>query len=360
LAGTVKINEIPAFAGMTNGIFMSKKNIIISAILIFALIIASGRLYFEWQINYPISQNSAEKNFIVEKGEGVKEIAADLKKSGLIKSAFYFEIYAWQKKIEKKLQAGEYLLRENMNIPEIIEILAKGEIISNQKKITIIEGWKINDIGEYLQENKIVSVKEFETAAKNWRGENYQYDFLKNLPEKASLEGFLFPDTYFIYEDASAKDIIDKALKNFDKYLDKEMRQEIEKQNKSIFEIITMAALLEKEVRTDEDRKIAAGIFYKRIENEIPLESCATVAYILEEDKRQYSFEDTRIESPYNTYLNKGLPLGPICNPGESAIKAAIWPEESEYNFFLSKEDGETVFSKTLEEHNSAKTKWVK
>ena len=338
---------------------MSKKNIIIIIILIFALIIISGRLYFEWQINYPISQNSTEKNFVIEKGEGVKKIAADLKKNGLIKNAFYFKTYVWQKKIEKKLQAGEYLLRENMNIPEIIEILIKGEIISNQKKITIIEGWKINDIGEYLQKNKIISAKEFETAAKNWRGENYQYDFLKNLPEKANLEGFLFPDTYFIYQDANAGDIIDKMLKNFDKYLTKEMRQEIEKQNRSIFEIITMAGILEKEVRTNKDRKIAAGIFYKRIKEGMLLESCATIAYILGEDKRQYSFEDTRIESPYNTYLNKGLPPGPICNPGENAIKAAIWSEKSEYNFFLSKEDGETVFSKTLEEHNSAKAKWV-
>ena len=339
---------------------MIKKNIIIIIILIFALIAVSGWLYFEWQVNYPISQNSAEKNFVIEKGEGVKEIATDLEKNGLIKSAFYFETYVWREKIEKKLQAGEYLLKENMPISEIVEILIKGEIISNQKKITVIEGWKINDIGEYLQENKIISAKEFETAAKNWRGENYQYDFLKNLPAKASLEGFLFPDTYFIYEDASAEDIIDKMLKNFDKYLTKEMRDEIEKQNKSIFEIITMAGVLEKEVMTGKDRQIAAGIFYKRIEEGVPLESCATIAYILGKDKRQYSFEDTRIKSPYNTYLNKGLPPGPICNSGESAIKATIWPEKSEYNFFLSKEDGETVFSKTLEEHNLAKVKWVK
>ena len=339
---------------------MSKKNIIIITILIFTLVIINGWFYFEWQINYPISQNSTEKNFVIEKGEGVKEIAADLEKRGLIKSAFFFETYVWRKKIEKKLQAGEYLLRENMNIPEIVEILIKGKIISNQKKITIIEGWKINDISKYLQDNKIISAKEFETAAKNWRSENDQYDFLKNLPKKASLEGFLFPDTYFIYEDASAEDIIDKMLKNFDKYLTKEMYQEIKKQNKSIFEIITMAGILEKEVRTGKDRKIAAGIFYKRIEEEMPLESCATIAYILGKDKRQYSFKDTRIKSSYNTYLNKGLPPGPICNPGESAIKAAIWPEKSEYNFFLSKEDGETVFSKTLEEHNLAKAKWVK
>ena len=339
---------------------MSKKIFIIIIILIFGLAVAGGRLYLKFQINSSVSQDSTEKNFVIEKGAGVKEIAADLEKAGLIRNSFYFKIYVWQEKIEKKLQAGEYLLRENMTIPEIVEILIKGEIVSNQKKITIIEGWKIKDIGGYLQENKIISAKELEIAAKNWRDKNYQYDFLKDLPEEANLEGFLFPDTYFIYEDAVAEDIIDKMLKNFDKHLTKETCQEIERQNKSIFEIIIVASLLEKEVRTDEDKKIVAGIFYKRTENGIPLESCATIAYILGKEKRQYSYENTRTESSYNTYLYKGFPPGPICNSGENSIRAAIWPKDSEYNYFLSKEDGETVFSKTLEEHNLAKAKWVK
>jgi len=339
---------------------MFKRLFVAIIILICGLTAIVGWFYFERQINSSISQNSKEKIFVVKKGEGVKKIADNLEESGLIRNSFNFKIYVWQKKLEKKLQAGKYLLRENMTIPEIIEILTKGKVISNQKKITIIEGWKIKEIGDYLQESKIISAKEFEIATKNWRGRNYQYDFLKNLPEEVNLEGFLFPDTYFIYEDASAEDIIDKMLKNFDKHLTKEMRQEIDRQNKSIFEIIIMASLLEKEVRTDEDKKIVAGIFYKRIKEGKPLESCATTAYILGKEKRQYSYEDTRVESPYNTYLYKGFPPGPICNPGESSIRAAIWPKDSEYNYFLSKNDGQTIFSKTLEEHNLAKAKWVK
>jgi UPF0755 protein len=351
---------------------MSIKIILIAIILIFCSAGLSGWIYLDYQINTPASQDSSEKIFVIEKGQGVKQIAAELEKAGLVRDSFCFEIYIWQEKLEKGLQAGEYLLRENMNIPEIVEVLTKGEIIPNQRKITVIEGWRIKDISQYLQENEIIPAEEFETAAENWSEKDYDYDFLKNLPEVAGLEGFLFPDTYFIYKDATAEDIIEKMLKNFDERLTEEMRQEIKRQNKSstfeeqkvldksIFEILTMASLIEKEVRSDEDRAIVSGIFYKRIEQGKPLESCATIAYILGEDKRQYSFEDTRIESPYNTYLNKGLPPGPICSPGESAIKAAIWPKETEYNYFLSKENGETVFSKTIEEHNSAKAKWIK
>jgi len=121
-----------------------------------------------------------------------------------------------------------------------------------------------------------------------------------------------------------------------------------------------MASLIEKEVATDEDRKIVSGIFWKRLKNHYPLQSCATVAYALGVDKWRYSVNDTQIESPYNTYKYIGLPAGPISNPGLSAIKAAIYPQESDYNYFLSKPDGETVFSRTLREHNLAIQKYLK
>ncbi|MBU4082674.1 endolytic transglycosylase MltG, partial [Patescibacteria group bacterium] len=136
-------------------------------------------------------------------------------------------------------------------------------------------------------------------------------------------------------------------------------RAEIKKQGKTVEEVVIMASILEKEVRTDRDRRIASGIFWRRLGNNYPLQSCATIAYILDEDKWRYSTEDTKVDSPYNSYQNVGLPKGPICNPGLSAIRAAINPQENDYNFFLSKPDGETVFSKTLEEHNTNKAKYL-
>jgi UPF0755 protein len=124
---------------------------------------------------------------------------------------------------------------------------------------------------------------------------------------------------------------------------------------------VIMASILEKEVKSDEDRKIVAGIFWKRLENNYPLESCATIAYILGKEKKQYSYEDTRVKSPYNTYINLGLPPTPINNPGLSAINAALNPKQTDYNFFLTDPViGTTIFSKTLAEHNTNKAKYLK
>jgi UPF0755 protein len=139
-----------------------------------------------------------------------------------------------------------------------------------------------------------------------------------------------------------------------------EIKEEIERQGKSIFDIITMASLLEKEVRTEEDKKIVAGILWKRMEIGMPLQVDATIAYITGKNSTRISKEETKIDSPYNTYKYKGLPLGPICNPGFESIFASLYYEDSDYLYYLSTPEGETIFSKTLEEHNIAKGKYLK
>jgi uncharacterized YceG family protein len=164
---------------------------------------------------------------------------------------------------------------------------------------------------------------------------------------------------YFFSKKLTSEEIVKKMLNNFDSQLTLELRDEIAKQGKSLEEVVTMASIIEKEVISEKDRKIASGIFWDRIKNGQPLQSCATISYVLGTNKKQYTFEDTRIQSPYNTYLNQGLPPGPICNPGISAIRAAIYPTNTDYNYFLSDpETGNTVFSKTIEEHNSNKVKY--
>ena len=181
------------------------------------------------------------------------------------------------------------------------------------------------------------------------------------LPDNADLEGFLFPDTYRIDKAAAAADIIKKMLDNFQRKLTPAMLEEIKRQNKSVYEIIALASLVEKEVRTADDMKIVSGIFWQRIKNRQGLESCATLAYILGVNKAQYSVADTKIDSPYNTYKYRGLPPGPIANPGLNAITAAIYPEETDYNYFLSDPaTGQTIFSRTLGEHNLNKAKYLK
>ncbi|MFH1838569.1 MAG: endolytic transglycosylase MltG [Candidatus Kuenenbacteria bacterium] len=332
--------------------------------------ICFGNYYY--QISTPLQKISEKKEFVIKKGEGINQISQNLKDQKLIRSMWDFEVYVWQKKLGKKFQAGEYFLSPSINIKEIVQILCLGQIIPNQKIIKIIEGWHYKEIGEYLENKMNIPKENFFSVADSLilQWEN-KYSFLKDNPfttfesrfssylYPVELEGYFFPDTYQIYKNASAEDVIKKMLDNFDKKLSIKMREEIKKQKKTIFEIITLASIIEKEVPKEEDRKIVAGIFYKRLKKGMHLESCATINYILGNNKKQLSFEDTRINSPYNTYLNKGLPPGPISNPGLSAIKAAIYPQETNYLFFLSKPNSETVFSKTFEEHNQNKKKWL-
>jgi UPF0755 protein len=282
----------------------------------------------------------------------------------LLKSRWPFFLNIYLNNLSNRLQAGEYILNSSFSPKEITDKIISGEVINRERTIKIIEGWNLRQIAEYLTEKGFAGNEFLELAE---HPEKYQTDFsfLGDKPDDKSLEGYLFPDTYRVFADASADDIIRKVLSNFSSKLDEQSRADIASSGKTIYEIITMASLVEKEatIRTDDnqDARLIAGIFWSRIDNRQALQSCATLAYILGEDKAQYSFEDTQIKSPYNTYLNLGLPPGPIGNPGLEAIKAALYPLESEYNYFLSPLGSEsTIFSKTYEEHLANKAKYLK
>ncbi len=341
--------------------FLYEKRKIIIPLLCFLVIVIfllNGYLYFQEQIKRPLDpENRQEKIVSIDKGKSLKEIARVLEREGIIKKDFYFIFYVWQNEQSGKLQAGKYALSPDMSISGIAEKLVKGEVISEEFQITIPEGFRLSQI-----ETRLVS-KGFKFQVLGFRIQDFQekYEFLNNAPEQADLEGFLFPDTYNFFRDVSPKEIIEKMLDNFKRKLNQELRGEIFKQKKTIYDIIIMASIIEKEVADPEEQRIVSGIFWKRLREKRPFESCATVAYVLKKDKWRYSFEETRIESPYNTYLNLGLPPTPISNPGVQAIRAAIYPLENEFNYFLSDpQTGKTIFSKTLEEHNLNKQKYFK
>jgi len=331
--------------------------------LIVIMVVVVGGFLFWQNLNSPVSSSNQAENFIVAKGETATQIAKNLRLNNLIKSEFYFKYNVWRENL--KIQAGEYSISQKLSTREIIKILTQGEAISQEKSITIIEGWNNKDIAAYLEKNNIISVKDFlaltKEPLKNWKFDFTKPDFLNDAPGTVGLEGYLFPDTYRIFKDTKAEEIIYKMLDNFNKKLTPGMREEIKKQNKTIYEIITMASVIEKEVRSTDDMKIVSGIFWNRIKNGQALQSCATLAYILGVNKPQYSLEDTKIDSPYNTYKYRGLPPGPIANPGLNAIAAAIYPENTNYNYFLSDpKTGKTIYSKTLDEHNANKYKYLK
>ncbi len=312
------------------------------SVIMLLVIFLTGISYFyiKNQFSEPLSSgNNYNQIFVVKEGEGLKKIAANLEKDNLIKNDIWFMSYILLKGWGAQLKAGEYLINPGLNVKEIANKIIQGETNSVDIKITIPEGFNLKKIDARLAKYGLIEEGE--------------------LANKEELEGYLFPDTYNFEKGESLEKIISKMKENFADQLDSKIKADIEDQGKDIEEIIIMASIIEKEVNNDQDRKIVSGIFWRRLADNYPLESCATIAYALEIDKWRYSQEDTEIDSAYNTYRNIGLPPTPICNPGLSSIKAAVYPQESDYYFFLSGVNGETVFSKTLEEHNQNKAKYL-
>lgn len=285
---------------------------------------------------FNFSPSGLEKEITIDPGQSVWQIGSNLKNQNLIKSPVCFWIWLLITGDFTEVKAGTYLLSSSMTIPEIAQKLVQGKTV--QQRITIIEGWTRQDIASYLEQKGICSKDKF---------------------LKETKPGFLFPDTYFVQRESSCKDFIKQIGRNFNKILTPQLRKEIEKQQKTISEIITMASLLEKEVKNFEDKKLISGILWKRLEYNIPLQVDATLGFITGKQSLQFTEKEKKIDSPYNTYKYQGLPPGPICNPGLESIKAAVYPKHSEYWYYLSTSKGDTVFSKTLREHNRAKAKYL-
>lgn len=349
-----------------------KKTIKIIRLVLLVLFLAGMGLFadYYYNVNTPIDADGKDAAFSIEKGDGVKKIAADLERAGLVKSSFYFETYVWLEKKQADFKAGEYVLSPKLSSREIVRIFTRGETLNRERTIKLIEGWNSKEMAKYLEAEGVAKADDFlrlasyskNEAKKAGAAKDYseKFSYLADRPADAGLEGYLFPDTYRIFKDATSSDVIEKMLYNLDRKLTREMREEIARQKKTVFEIMTMASLVEKEVGSAEDMKIVAGIFWNRIKSGQALESCASLAYILGVNKPQYTIEDTKVRSPYNTYQNRGLPPGPITNPGIKAIAAAIYPTKTDYYYFLSRPDtGETVFSKTFEEHIANKAKYL-
>ena len=305
------------------------KKIILGLVLVFLL----GWFWYSYSLNTPVSTDSQTQEFKVESGWGSTKISEELKDVDLIRSPLIFQFYTWKKGISSRLQDGEYFLTKNLNIKEIAQILTRGAGATKELSLTFIEGWNNQDYAEYLEEQGIASETDFfdiiQKKADWWN----EYKVLVSRPSSADLEGYLFPDTYRIFRDASIKDIVQKMLANLENKITPELMEEIKNQGKSVHEILTLASVLEKEVISDQDRKIVAGIFYKRLDIGMPLQADSTVNYVTGKSVSRASATDLDADSPYNTYKYRGLPPGPICNPSVSAIKAAIYPTKN--NYFL-------------------------
>ena len=322
------------------------------AIVIFLILVA----FTTYGIYFPKGPGADEVSFSVFKGDNLTDIGLRLEKDGVIMSDLFFNIYAVLSGKRDGLQAGTYLVGPSMSIAEIVNRFYSGEVA--QMRITIIEGWRSDEIADYLSHEFGFNRDIFLELVRSF--ENNNLNILSDRPDGSSLEGYLFPDTYLIPYGANEEDVIDMMLSNLDRRLTVDLRAEIKKQGRTIFEIINMASMIEREVRTRDDKHLVSGLLWRRIEIGMPLQVDATIIYLTRKRTTRVSIEETQIDSPYNTYLNKGLPVGPISNPGMNSILAAIYPKSSDYLFYLSKPDGETVFSRNFEEHIKAKNRYLR
>ena len=329
--------------------------------LLITLLLAIGFGGFVFsQAGKPVSKEPSDVLYVIPQGSGVRAIAESLEKAGLIRSPRYFMYVVWRRGHQDAFKAGAYELTPSMSTREIEALLAKGEPVSNEISVTLLEGWTLDDMADHLQSEGFASREEFfaeagksaivaQSSLPDWAA---SYPALASRPAGASLEGYLFPDTYRVYADGGAKALVRRMLDNFERKLTPELRAEIKASGRSIHEIVTMASVIEREVRGDEDRALVSDIFWKRVDAGRGLEADSTVNYITGHSKPSVSYEETRIDHPWNTYKYRGLPPGPIGNPSLSAIVAAIRPKANPYWYFLTDPQGKVYYGKTLEEHN--------
>ncbi len=343
--------------------------IILAVIVVFA---GLGFLYFTSLLNAPQTGASVKTvTFEITSGQGVKEISKNLHTAGLIRSATAFEYYVWMEGVGSDIQAGKYELNTGQKASAIIEKITKGDVTENEVEFQVLEGWSMVDIAEQygetfssLQNKSLSALKEdFLKAAATTDSRKLipgeAYSFLSDKPKTAGLEGYLFPDTYRLYDTATPSQVVQKMLDNFGDKVTDELRQKISAQGLTLFQGVTLASIIEKEVRTDQDKKIVADLFLRRMAAGIPLQSDATVNYVTGKSALQPTIDDTKTESLYNTYLHQGLPPGPICNPSLASLAAVASPQPNEYFYYLNTPEGETIFSKTFEEHKLNKAKYL-
>ena len=301
---------------------------------VFVILVLAGLGYFIWQVNSPKDVSSIEvKEFKVEQGAGLLQIAEQLEQEGIIKDGKIFALYVLA--TGRHIQAGSYSLRLSSTPIVIAKKMIQGD--TTKVVVTILEGYTIFKIQEWgipLAGLKASSFKK-------------DFNFLSSVPDDASLEGFLFPDTYYFSVGDEAEFAAKTMLANFGEKLTPELREEIARQNKSIFDVVIMASIIEKEVRTYQDKELVSGLLWKRLNTGMRLQVDASGLYPGPAEE-------------YDTYKFLGLPKGPICNPGLKSIEAAIYPKASQYWYYLSTRDGTTIFSKTFDEHLAATYKYLR
>ncbi|MDU5495009.1 endolytic transglycosylase MltG [Veillonella sp.] len=318
-------------------------------ILILAIVgvlIVGGGLGALYLIPNTFAQDDGTQVLVIEKGQTGSEIADMLFERGLIRSTQGFKLWLYLSGTNDKLQTGHYQIPNKVTVRELISLLQEGHVESI--RVTIPEGYTVGDIAIVLEKNQIMKAKDFLAEAKTY----VPYPYMKGTkPATYPVEGFLFPSTYEIPVGATPREVIQMMADEMNRYLTPAVKKQIQAQHMSIHDFVTLASIVERESLFDADRPTIAGVFKKRLAHGIPLQSDATISYVLGYAKENVTIGDTQLQSPYNTYVSKGLPPGPIANPGKKSLDAVLHSENTDYLYFVADKEGHNHFSKTYEEH---------
>ena len=313
----------------------------ITVFIITSVFLASVTIWVNWALA-PYSNEKKEKIFVVKKGESTLSFSDRLEEESLIRSSLMFRIYLKLTGLDKETQAGSYRLSPSKNVKEIAVSLTEGRL---DKWVTVVEGFRKEEVAEVLAKNFEINEGKF---------------------LKKAIEGKLFPDTYLIPITATEDQILKILRDNFDTKFDKDLQKLATKNKLTQKEAIIIASIVEREARSSEERPVIAGILIKRWKEEMYLAADATTQYALGYSKEEETWwrknlteEDLKLDDPYNTRMNTGLPPGPICSPGLASIEAVLEPTETAYYFYLHDEDGKVHYGRTFQEHQENIAKYL-
>ena len=303
----------------------------------------------------PADPNGLSREFVVKRGENASQIAAALQRAGLVRSALAFKYVLYENGRESTLQSGTYTVSPALTPADIARLFEKAP--GEQAALRIIEGWRLSEVATAVAKAfPKVSREEFIAAAVVGPRNN---TVLAGLDPKTPLEGFLFPDTYFLRPDATATQIVDLLLDTFERRVGPTLRTAASERKVAIYDLVKLASIVEREARDRKESPTIAGLYQNRLDIGMKLDADPTIQYALG-DWRELSLADLKIDSPYNTYRVAGLPPTPIANAGQAALEAAAKPAKNPYFFFVAKNDGtgDHAFAVTLDEQEANRVKY--
>ncbi len=334
---------------------------ILLGIVVLVGVVMSGSYLFDTYLISP-DDDAQAVSITIEEGASVEAIATQLEDEGIITSKFFFKMYT--RLSDAVLQAGTFELKPGMSLRSVVQEL--GYAAAQEVQVTIPEGFTLEQIGEVVVEAlPEIASSDWETiVSAQGRRTLTEDEILTGIPSDQGLEGYLFPDTYRFRADATASIVAETMVLTLKRRLAENNitipLNLIFEGGLTFHEMITLASIVEREVRDPEDMKLVAGIFYTRMKIGMALQADSTVNYVTGKGDASISLDDSRIDSPYNTYQNLGLPPGPISNPGMNAILAVLNPTDSNYLYFLTTEGGEVIYAETFDQHVANKYQYLK